>query len=123
MRPKALVSVVILIAFAAILAAPPPAQAFSLEKWGAKLVGTVVDTVLTPLECPKAVWQEVTRWRERFVVGVPVTAALGCAISTGIRATTTAGDWVTTAVPVTDKYLVQKPRTWETTDPLVSIPK
>ncbi|MDP3727454.1 MAG: hypothetical protein Q8R35_02320 [bacterium] len=111
-----------LFVIAASLTAPPPAQAFSPEKWGQKIVGTFVDTLLVWTECPKAVWEELTRFEERYVVGVLVTAPLGCAVSTGARAVTTAGDWVTNVVPVTDKHLA-KPRTFDGVKPLVSIPK
>lgn len=117
-----LTALALLIVVAALVAAPPSAQAFSWRAYGEKVLGTVVDTALVWAECPKAAWQEVTRWQERYVVGVPVTAALGCAASTGVRAVSTAGDWVTNVVPVTDKHLA-KPRTWEKMAPLVSIPK
>lgn len=123
MLKRMAVALAVLLALAGMgmIVTPEPAQAFSPEKWGQKIIGTVVDTVFVWTECPKAAWQEVTRWRERYIVGVPVTAALGCAVSTGARTLSTAGDWVTNVVPVTTEHLA-KPRIYESVEPLVSIP-
>ncbi len=112
----------VLFVLAASLTAPPPAQAFSWKAYGEKIIGTAVDSVGIAAECPKVIGQEVTRWKERFVVGVPFTTAAGCVASTVVRAGSTAVDWVTNIIPVTDQH-VAKPRSWENVEPLVSIPK
>ncbi len=124
MKQFTFLAMAILIVLAALIAAPPPAQAFSPDAWGSKLLGTAGDTILLAfgIECLKAGSQEVTRWRERYVVGVILTAPGGCAANWILRGASTAGDWVTTVIPVTTDHLA-KPRTWEGTDPLWSIPK
>lgn len=124
MRSKRLfvVSLAVLLALAALVAAPPPAQAFSWEKYGMKILGTVVDTVGIAAECPKVIGQEVTSWKERFIIGVPFATAAGCTASTVVRAGSVAVDWVTNIIPVTDQH-VAKQRSWKDLEPLVPIPK
>ncbi len=97
------------------------AQAFSADRYGAKVLATAIETPLVPLECPKAIWQELTRWRERFIIGLLITAPVGCAVSTGARAVTTAGDWASNLILV-DQHIAQ-PRAFETWGPLVPLPK
>lgn len=124
MRWRVLTVALALVAvLAALIAAPTPAQAFSGDKFGSKILETGADTFGIATEWVKVVRQEATpEWvRARYVFGTPIAMGLGIIGSTLARGVSTGGDWVTHLLLV-DEHIV-KQRAFDNWEPLWSVPK